>query len=321
MNNLQMFKSDEFGMLRGGLINNEPWFIGKDVVGILGYNLGTSYTNYIRRYCSEKNIINYNKETQFNFDINLSYKELSQRGGLLVNKDGLQDLMIKSSLPNTRAFKEWIIEEVLPQIKQVDDVPEQYEEEPVSESNELQIVDEREVLGRDFKIYGTVDEPLFLAKDVANWIEHSSITMMLKNIDEDEKVKIRPKQSLGLLTNNNEYWFLTEDGLYEVLMLSRKPIAKAFKKEVKKILKQIRQTGGYVPVSQEDDEEAILARALVIAEKTLSKKNKIIKELQPRANWFDDFMNSEGSYTSTQVAKLLNISSAKRLNKLLYENL
>lgn len=54
----------------------------------------------------------------------------------------------------------------------------------------------------------------------------SSITMMLKSIDEDEKLKISPKQSLGLLTNNNEYWFLTEDGLYEVLMQSRKPIAK-----------------------------------------------------------------------------------------------
>ena len=57
---------------------------------------------------------------------------------------------------------------------------------------------------------------------MAEWIEHSSITMMLKTIDEEEKLKIRPKQSLGLLTNNNEYWFLTEDGLYEVLMQSRK---------------------------------------------------------------------------------------------------
>lgn len=39
---------------------------------------------------------------------------------------------------------------------------------------------------------------------------------MLNGVDEDEKVKIRPKESLGLLTSNNEYWFLTEDGLYEV---------------------------------------------------------------------------------------------------------
>lgn len=62
----------------------------------------------------------------------------------------------------------------------------------------------------------------------------------LKNVDEDEKLK-------AIITHsgqNREMWFLTEDGLYEVLMQSRKPIAKQFKKEVKKILKQIRQTGG-----------------------------------------------------------------------------
>ena len=185
-------------------------------------------------------------------------KCIEERGGLLVNEYALHDLMINSSLPNTRAFKEWIIEEVLPQIKQIDDTPVQYEE-PVSE-NELQVIDEREVLGRDFKIYGTVDEPLFLAKDVAEWIEHSDRTKMLKGIDEEEKVK----NIVHTLGGTQEMWFLTEDGLYEVLMQSRKPIAKAFKKEVKKILKQIRQTGGYVPVSQEDDEEAILAKALVI---------------------------------------------------------
>ncbi|WP_434476220.1 BRO family protein [Bacillus mycoides] len=59
-------------------------------------------------------------------------------------------------------------------------------------------------------------------------MEHSNITMMLSSIDEEEKAKISPKQSLGLLTSNNQYWFLTEDGLYEVLMQSRKPIAKQF---------------------------------------------------------------------------------------------
>lgn len=105
---------------------------------------------------------------------------------------------------------------------------------------ELAILDQREVLGKQFRVYGTVENPLFLAKDVAEYIEHSSITMMLKTIDEDEKIKIRPKQCLGLLTTNNEYWFLTEDGLYEVLMQSRKPIAKAFKKQVKGILKALR---------------------------------------------------------------------------------
>lgn len=112
--------------------------------------------------------------------------------------------------------------------------------------NNITVIREQEVLGKQFRVYGTNQEPLFLAKDVANWIENSNVTMMLKNIDEDEQIKISPKQSLGLLTSNNQYNFLTEDGLYEVLMQSRKPIAKQFKKEVKQILKTIRKTGGFV---------------------------------------------------------------------------
>ncbi|MCS6591595.1 BRO-N domain-containing protein [Bacillus cereus] len=106
------------------------------------------------------------------------------------------------------------------------------EEHTATEVKTYEIDYEQEVLGRGFKVYGTVEEPLFLAKDVAEWIDHTNLTMMLKSVDEEEKVKISPKQKLGLLTSNNEYWFITEDGIYELLMLSRKPIAKQWKKEV-----------------------------------------------------------------------------------------
>ena len=56
--------------------------------------------------------------------------------------------------------------------------------------NELMVIDERELLGKEFKIYGTVEEPLFLAKDVANWIEHSNPSKMVSSIDEDEKTTL-----------------------------------------------------------------------------------------------------------------------------------
>ena len=114
--------------------------------------------------------------------------------------------------------------------------------------NELKIIDKRELLGKQFKIYGDLENPLFLAKDVASWIEHTNVTKMLLNIDDEEKLvlKIPSNNLLEGLQKNTEYTFLTEDGLYEVLMLSRKPIAKEFKKEVKKILKLIRKTGIYL---------------------------------------------------------------------------
>lgn len=107
---------------------------------------------------------------------------------------------------------------------------------------ELQVIYNQEVLGKDFNIYGTVEEPLFLAKDVANWIEHSDVSMMLRKVDEDEKLI----QTLFVSGQNRNMWFLTENGLYEVLFQSRKPIAKQFKKQVKAILKEIRKTGGYI---------------------------------------------------------------------------
>lgn len=66
---------------------------------------------------------------------------------------------------------------------------------------------------------------------------------MLNSVDDDEKRTITISYSGNMTTNQ---LFLTEDGVYEVLMQSRKPIAKMFKKEVKKILKQIRLTGMFL---------------------------------------------------------------------------
>ena len=106
---------------------------------------------------------------------------------------------------------------------------------------ELEVITEKQVFGKTLKIYGTFEKPLFLAKDVAEWIEHTDAPAMIKSVDDNEKIKITPRTILGGLQVNTEYWFLTEDGLYEVLMQSRKPIAKEFKREVKTILKSFRQ--------------------------------------------------------------------------------
>lgn len=109
--------------------------------------------------------------------------------------------------------------------------------------NELKIIEQREVLGKEFTIYGDLENPLFLAKSVAEWIENSNTSQMLNVVDENEKALYTMYRVDG---STNKQWFLTEDGLYEVLMQSRKPIAKQFKKEVKKILKTIRLNGMYV---------------------------------------------------------------------------
>ena len=114
-------------------------------------------------------------------------------------------------------------------------------------SNSICVINEQEVFGKQFRVYGSVDEPLFLAKDVATWIEHTNVTSMVDMVDENEKRVLEPSKDclVGDFQANTSYTFLTEDGLYEVLMLSRKPIAKQFKSKVKEILKTLRKTGSY----------------------------------------------------------------------------
>lgn len=61
---------------------------------------------------------------------------------------------------------------------------------------------------------GDFENPLFLARDVAEWIEHQDVSSMLRSIDDDEKIKVIPPAHLAEgLQPNTEYWFLTEDGL------------------------------------------------------------------------------------------------------------
>ena len=154
--------------------------------------------------------------------------------------------------------------------------------------NEIQVLKQTELLGRRLTVYGTMQEPLFLAKDISEWLEHTNTAMMLKMIDDDEKIKI-----YGILPNLNKVYsgcesstyngsyhsFLTEDGLYEVLMQSNLPIAKQFKKGVKQILKEIRTTGGYIATQANETPEMIMARALKVAEHTIEEHEKRMKAL------------------------------------------
>lgn len=111
-----------------------------------------------------------------------------------------------------------------------------------STTTALSLLREEEFLDKTVRVFGTPENPLFLARDVAEWIDYSKrpdgsykMDVFLKNVDVKEKIKIfNPAYNKGgVLQINTEYWFLTEDGLYEVLMLSRKPKARQFKIRIK----------------------------------------------------------------------------------------
>lgn len=193
--------------------------------------------------------------------------------------------------------------------------------------NHLKVIHEQVVLNKKFKVYGTVENPLFLAKDVANWIEHSDTSKMIRSIDEDEKVK----NNVPTLGGNQESWFLTEDGLYEVLMQSRKPIAKQFKKQIKTVLKEIRLNGGYIATNEDDDEMTILAKGFLIAQKTIENNKKKIIEQQllidaqkPKVLFAEAIQASETTILVGEFAKILKQNGIdvgqKRLFEWLREN-
>lgn len=131
--------------------------------------------------------------------------------------------------------------------------------------NNLQVVDSREVLGFEFKIYGDFENPLFLAKDVAKVIEHTDSNKMIINVDADEKVK----KKVPTLGGIQEMWLLTEDGLYEVLFQSNKPIAKEFKKKVKEILKELRKGNKLIVDSNSSISEMINAMMPTLIQNTI----------------------------------------------------
>ena len=200
--------------------------------------------------------------------------------------------------------------------------------------NELQVIDEREILGKRFRVYGDFENLLFLAKDVAEWIDYAKtsngsydVSKMLKTIDEDEKL-IRKFFVSG---QNRNMWFLTEDGFYEVCMQSTKPNAKIFKKEVKKILKTIRKTGMYmtdnvwdtITSNPEKLGEVLINYGKVKRElEQLEEENQIQKQLiaeyKPIKEYVDTILSSEDTMTITQIAADYGLS-AYELNKTLNE--
>ena len=170
----------------------------------------------------------------------------------------------------------------------------------------LQVISSTTFNGHLLNIYGDNQEPLFLARDVAEMIDYKKTSQgyydtatMLKLVDEDEKLKGIPFMDtatsiMGSATKNfrssQQVWFLTEHGLYEVLMRSSKPLAKEFRKYVKQVLKEIRLNGYYmqgelaphapqprISVDAECDYLDRLAQALLDADTRADKLTEIRK--------------------------------------------
>ena len=103
MQELKIFENAEFGAVRALEIDGAPWFVGKDVTDILGYqNPSEALSDHV------------DDEDKLN---SKTLSSLGQRGGWLINESGLYSLVLSSKLPAAKAFKRWVTSEVLPTIR------------------------------------------------------------------------------------------------------------------------------------------------------------------------------------------------------------
>jgi len=193
------------------------------------------------------------------------------------------------------------------------------------------------------------DEPWFIAKDVCNVLGFSATGRVLSNLDEDEKGSINPNMHNMHVGGENigdympeagrggrEMAIINEPGLYSLILRSRKPKAKEFKRWIThEVIPSIRQTGGYMtpekamemlsdPDTVYQTLESMMQKTAELRKQNSQQEMKIesqkeqIHTMQPRAKYCDEVLASQSLIATNIIAKELGMS-AKTLNKKLHE--
>lgn len=154
-------------------------------------------------------------------------------------------------------------------------------------------------------------EPWFVLKDCMSILDLGNPTETVKMFDDDEFSTTEVIDSIG---RRQQAYIISEPGLYRLVMRSRKPEAKEFQRWVThKVLPQIRKTGGYIPTTDVDDDMTILAKAVMIGQRTMEQQQRKITEqqtrideLQPKASAWDNFVDIDDALSVRDSAKLLS---------------
>ena len=157
------------------------------------------------------------------------------------------------------------------------------------------------------------NEPWFAAKDICDILGVTNPTVSLKALEKDEVTKL----NLGGL--EGEVNFVSESGFYTLVIRSRKEIAKPFRLWVtKEVLPQIRKTGGYIPIKEEEPNEVFLARAVQVANETIKRKDEIIASQQKRIESLEEtekdwklLMDCKGTFSINEIAHFIGIGEYK----------
>lgn len=156
-------------------------------------------------------------------------------------------------------------------------------------------------------------EPWFVLKDVCGVLGLSNHKVTAQRLDRDEVSQTYLTDSIG---RKQETTVINESGLYSVILRSDKPKAKPFRKWVtSEVLPSIRKNGGYIAGQEQLSPEELMAKALLVANKTLAERDARISELtvqntimSPKAEYFDEMISRNTLTNFRETAKELGIS-------------
>lgn len=164
--------------------------------------------------------------------------------------------------------------------------------------NELQIFNNAEF--GQIRTVTKDNEPMFCLMDICKALGMKNATMVASRLEDDEVTK------LDLGGQNGETNFITESGLYAVILRSDKPSAKKFRKWVtSEVLPSIRKSGGYIAGQEEMSDAELMAKALIVAQRQIEERNKQIEVMKPKAIFADAVSASKTSILVGDLAKLI----------------
>lgn len=174
--------------------------------------------------------------------------------------------------------------------------------------NELQVFT---YSGNEVRTVQRNGEPWFVLKDVCAILGIGNNRMASDRLDTDEK----GVSQIDTLGGKQEMTVINESGLYNVILRSDKPEAKPFRKWVtSEVLPSIRRTGGYIAGQENLTPEELMAKALMVAQKTLAEREARIADLtvqnqimQPKASYFDELVERGTLTNFRETAKQLCI--------------
>ena len=164
MSELQVFSNPEFGQVRSMLIDEAPWFVGRDVASALGYRVPKDAIR-IHVDADDKRLIKPSESSAFGVDETSPFKggetppfrggetpplKINNFGMYIINESGLYSLILSSKLPSAKRFKRWVTSEVLPAIRKTGKYEAAKEEEEVAQDDALTGLPERELTRDDY---------------------------------------------------------------------------------------------------------------------------------------------------------------------------